>query len=115
MFHEVSNPFDELSSEAYVRENFILGSAIKSALDIPRKKHRKRQNIKKKEQKKKPPPINTRPPLIPISRSTWRRWVKAGIAPQPVKLSAGVVAWRVGDLREWLASQNCNYENGNSK
>ena len=109
MLDEVSNLFDEMPNDAYIRENFILGLASKSALDIPRKKYRKEQNIQKAEQKNKPPPINTRAPLIPISRSTWRRWVKAGTAPQPVKLSAGVVAWRVGDLREWLRQKSSDY------
>jgi len=37
--------------------------------------------------------------FLPISRSTWWRMVKSGDAPQPIKLSAGVVVWRVGDLR----------------
>lgn len=33
--------------------------------------------------------------------TVWRR-VKAGTLPKPVKLSARVTAWRVGDLREVL-------------
>jgi hypothetical protein len=37
--------------------------------------------------------------ILPISRSTWWRMVKSGDAPQPIKISAGVVVWRVGDLR----------------
>jgi prophage regulatory protein len=45
------------------------------------------------------------PPLVPISRSTWWRLVKAGKAPQPIKLSSGITAWRVGDLRTWLAGK----------
>ena len=76
---------------------------------LKKKKDVNLQNIQKEEQKNKPPPINTRAPLIPISRSTWRRWVKAGTAPQPVKLSAGVVAWRGGDLREWLRQKSSDY------
>ncbi len=35
---------------------------------------------------------------IPIGKSTWWSGVKSGIYPQPVKLSAGVTAWRVGDI-----------------
>jgi predicted DNA-binding transcriptional regulator AlpA len=34
-----------------------------------------------------------------ISPATCWRWVKAGRLPAPVKLSPGVTAWRVGDLR----------------
>lgn len=44
-------------------------------------------------------------PLVPVSRATWWRYVKAGHAPPPVKLSAGVTAWRVGDLRAWLSRE----------
>ena len=40
--------------------------------------------------------------LVPVSRSTWQRMVKAGQAPAPIKLKTGVIAWRVGDLRNWL-------------
>jgi predicted DNA-binding transcriptional regulator AlpA len=28
--------------------------------------------------------------------------VQAGQAPAPIKLKTGVIAWRVGDLRNWL-------------
>ncbi|MCA3642794.1 MAG: transcriptional regulator [Burkholderia sp.] len=37
------------------------------------------------------------------STSVWRN-VKSGRIPQPVKVSAGVTAWRVGDLRAALAA-----------
>lgn len=43
--------------------------------------------------------------LIPVSRATWWRYVKIGKAPPPVKISDGVTAWRVGDLRDWLAQE----------
>ena len=43
------------------------------------------------------------PQIAPVSRSTWWRMVKAGDAPSPVKLSRRITAWRVRDLREWLA------------
>jgi hypothetical protein len=42
------------------------------------------------------------PPLVPISRSTWWRMVKAGTAPQPIRLSSGITAWRVSEIRAWL-------------
>lgn len=45
------------------------------------------------------------PAIIPISSATlWRR-VKAGTLPAPYKLSCRTTAWRVGDIRQWLASQ----------
>lgn len=43
--------------------------------------------------------------LVPVSKSTlWRR-VRAKTFPAPVKLSAGVTAWRVEELRQWISSQ----------
>jgi prophage regulatory protein len=44
-------------------------------------------------------------PLVPVSRATWWRYVRAGKAPLPVKLGAGVTAWRVGELRAWLSRE----------
>lgn len=41
-------------------------------------------------------------PLVGVSRVTiWRR-VRADEFPSPVRLSAGAVGWRVGDLRKYL-------------
>jgi prophage regulatory protein len=42
--------------------------------------------------------------LIPFSPSTLWRKVRAGEFPAPVKVSAGVTAWRVGELRSWQRS-----------
>ncbi len=43
--------------------------------------------------------------VLPFSSATlWRR-VKAGTFPQPLKLSAGVTAWRVSEIRQWLNAQ----------
>ena len=45
------------------------------------------------------------PAPVPFSSATlWRR-VKAGTFPKPVKLSERVTAWRVEDVRAWLAAQ----------
>ena len=43
--------------------------------------------------------------LLPFSAPTLWRKVKAGTFPQPLKLSARVTAWRVGDVRAWLQQQ----------
>lgn len=40
--------------------------------------------------------------LIPFSTSTVWRKVRSGNLPAPIKVSAGVTAWRVGDIRAWL-------------
>lgn len=37
----------------------------------------------------------------PVHRVTWWRWVKAGIAPPPIKLGRNVTAWRLSDLELW--------------
>lgn len=43
--------------------------------------------------------------FVPISKSTlWRR-VQTRTFPEPVKLSQRVTAWRVEDIRQWIAEQ----------
>ena len=44
--------------------------------------------------------------LVPFSGATlWRR-VKSGDFPAPIKLNDGnITAWKVGDVRAWLAAQ----------
>jgi predicted DNA-binding transcriptional regulator AlpA len=44
-----------------------------------------------------------RPAPLPFSAPTLWRKVKNGTFPRPVKLSNRVTAWRVGDIRSWLA------------
>jgi predicted DNA-binding transcriptional regulator AlpA len=45
------------------------------------------------------------PAVLPFSASSlWRR-VRAGTFPAPTKLSERITAWRVGDVRRWLAEQ----------
>jgi predicted DNA-binding transcriptional regulator AlpA len=43
--------------------------------------------------------------IIPFSPATLWRKVKAGEFPEPVKLSVGVTAWRVEDIRAWMDSK----------
>nr|WP_296505762.1 AlpA family phage regulatory protein [Rhodoferax sp.] len=45
------------------------------------------------------------PAPLPFSAPTLWRNVKAGTFPAPLKLSQRVTAWRVGDIRAWMASQ----------
>lgn len=40
--------------------------------------------------------------VVPVSGTTLWRMVKAGHFPAPVKLGAGVTAWRVGAVRAWI-------------
>lgn len=37
-------------------------------------------------------------------RSSWYEQVAAGLAPKPVRIGPRATAWRVGDLRAWLAA-----------
>lgn len=39
--------------------------------------------------------------VAPVHRTTWWRWIKAGIAPGPVKIGPHAVAWRRSDLELW--------------
>jgi predicted DNA-binding transcriptional regulator AlpA len=43
--------------------------------------------------------------VVPFSAATMWRKAKQGTFPKPVKLSERVTAWRVGDVRQFLASQ----------
>ena len=93
MLHADLSFFENLPDSALVREKLIIGAVHKSHEEMP---------------------VET-PRIVPVSRSTWRRMVRTGQAPAPIKLHTGISAWRVGDLRCWLASRNDNHENGNSK
>lgn len=42
---------------------------------------------------------------LPFSAPTLWRKVKAGTFPKPIKLSERVTAFKVGDVREWIAAQ----------
>lgn len=33
-----------------------------------------------------------------VSRVTWRRWVRDGLAPKPVKISRGATRWALDDI-----------------
>ncbi len=45
------------------------------------------------------PPI---PALIPVSPSTWWRWIHEGRAPAGVKLGPNVTAWKSEDIAAML-------------
>ena len=42
--------------------------------------------------------------VLPYSATTIWRLCRTRKFPQPVKLSAGITAWRVGDIRNYLLS-----------
>ncbi len=45
------------------------------------------------------------PSIVPVSSPTLWRWCKAGRFPKPLKLGPRVTAWRVEDVRAWMAAQ----------
>ena len=93
MLHADLSFFETLPDSALIKEKLIIGAVHKSHDKMP---------------------VET-PRIVPVSRSTWRRMVKAGQAPAPVKLHTGISAWRVGDLRCWLAAQTDTTNHPNSK
>lgn len=42
--------------------------------------------------------------VVPYSATTIWRKCRSGEFPAPIKVSAGITAWRVGDIREYLVS-----------
>jgi prophage regulatory protein len=43
--------------------------------------------------------------VLPFSRATLFRLVRAQSFPAPRRISHGVTAWQVGDVRRWLEAQ----------
>ena len=54
---------------------------------------------------------NSSTALLPFSRATLWRMVKARTFPAPQKLSSGGTAWSVRAIRQWLKNQGINSEN----
>lgn len=102
MLHANLSAFESLPDSALIRENYILGTTSRSVSRASQKMALEEEPSINKPIKDDLLSKRIWPPIVQVSRSTWRRWVKAGNAPKPIKLSVGVVAWRVGDLREWL-------------
>jgi prophage regulatory protein len=69
--------FDALADTAYIRESQLVQS----------------------------PKRPTAPAPLPFSAPTLWRKVKGGTFPAPVRLSERVTAWKVGDVRAWIAAQ----------
>ena len=45
------------------------------------------------------------PQYIPVASQTLARWAVEGQGPRFIKVGRRLVAYRAGDLREWLQSQ----------
>lgn len=46
-----------------------------------------------------------RPGRYPFSKGTWRRWIRSGDAPAPIKLGPGVSVWSEAQLDEFEAQR----------
>jgi prophage regulatory protein len=42
-------------------------------------------------------------PFLPIGRETWRKLVRAGKAPQPIRLSETCVVYKNEEVHRWIA------------
>ena len=52
--------------------------------------------------------------LLPLSSSTLWRKIRAGHFPTPIKVSAGVTAWRAEEIRCWLTNPSA-YRSSNAR
>ncbi len=50
--------------------------------------------------------------IVPYSTSTFWRRCRNNEFPRPIKVSAGITAWRVGDVRRYLAQVGQNERRG---
>ena len=46
-----------------------------------------------------------KPSLLPFSKSSLERLVRAEKFPQPTRLGPRCTCWKLGDVRQWLAQQ----------
>ena len=76
--------FDNLPDSAFIRESQLVQSPKRPASPAP----------------------------LPFSAPTLWRKVKAGTFPAPVKLADRVTAWKVGDVRAWIASHCATQQTG---
>jgi prophage regulatory protein len=57
--------------------------------------------------------------VLPYSATTIWRKCRSGEFPSPIKISAGITAWRVGDIRKYLSdistSSSGQQRQGNAK
>ena len=74
--HAAATNFDTLPDSAFIREAQLVQSPKRPEAQAP----------------------------LPFSAPTLWRKVKAGTFPKPIKLSDRVTAWKVGDVRAWIAS-----------
>ena len=50
--------------------------------------------------------------FLPVSHSTLWAMVQRGQFPSPIKLSAGVTAWKLAEIEEWLNTSTISRRRG---
>lgn len=80
----IGRSFDSLPDSAYIRESQLVQSPKRPDSPAP----------------------------LPFSGPTLWRKVKAGTFPRPLKLSDRVTAWKVGEVRAWLAAPTVASQHG---
>lgn len=43
--------------------------------------------------------------LIPISRSTLRKWIKVGRFPKPTQMGERIAVWNESVVKDWIENQ----------
>lgn len=76
--------FDSLPDSAFIRESQLVQSPKRPGIPAP----------------------------LPFSAPTLWRKVKKGSFPKPIKLSERVTAWKVGDVRAWIANHYATQQAG---
>jgi prophage regulatory protein len=89
----------------YVTEAHIHMTAIKAKLDPALFDALADTAFIRESQLVQSPKRPTAPAPLPFSAPTLWRKVKGGTFPAPVRLSERVTAWKVGDVRAWIAAQ----------
>ena len=80
----IASNFDALPDSAFIRESQLVQSPKRPDTPAP----------------------------LPFSAPTLWRKVKAGTFPKPHRLSERVTAWKVGDVRAWIASHCATQQAG---
>lgn len=106
-----NNSHNFLPETGFVREAQIVGQRGVSEEEAARNKEALAVAMAAGDRKAinrfKNKPMRARPPMpgvVPFSRSTWWKGVRAGRYPAPVKLGPNITAWKVEDIRALIDS-----------
>ena len=52
--------------------------------------------------------------VVPIAPSTLWRWIGEGRFPKPIKIGPACTAWRIEDVRAWIAARGASSDDGST-